>query len=668
MDQRLTPTLPTQLTAQMPNLTLTELPKPHRPLPRVATTVRSVGFSYSLTLDNAQAVSAGCLQIAGTLSKRESLVVQWVIGPSAPRHQPPRQFTVSEALGLRPPRRPEATEQRAWRAKVEEPLFAVQGRIGAVARHTGRANGLLRLAFNALSLANGPQAQLRRGRGSQATAERLVAVSGSGRTWSSVLSAAELAVLLSWPLKGVSVPGQPDALLGRPPTTLLLPPDVSNAPTNERILGAALHPADAGRLVTMPTASSTYHLHVTGPTGSGKSNLLASMIVSDAAAGHSILVIEPKGDLVRDVLARLPEHRHHQVVVIEPNEAGPVVGFNPLGGPPEEAERRADELLHLFKALFGTAIGPRSADVLLHSLITAARLPDGTLTDVPVLLTNPQFRRRALSKVNDPLVLAPFWAQFDAFSDAERAQVVAPVLNKLRAFLSRTAVRRLLGQPMPRFALDELFTRPRIVLVNLNKGLLGPEAARLLGSLLLTQCWQAIQRRALQPATRRHPVMVIVDEWQDFVGALDFGDVLAQARGLGVGFTLAHQHLDQLGHGLSSAALTNARSRIAFRPAQKDLKILAAVLGGGLTPDDLERLGAYEACVRLLVDAAASPPFAVRTLPLPKGTQNAAMLRQVSQERYGVNPTALDDGLTARWQGGDHDPDGPVGVTRRRSS
>jgi hypothetical protein len=147
-------------------------------------------------------------------------------------------------------------------------------------------------------------------------------------------------------------------------------------------------------------------------------------------------------------------------------------------------------------------------------------LPDGTLTDVPVLLTNPNFRRKALAKVTDPLVLAPFWAQFDGFSEAERVQVVAPVLNKLRVFLSRSAVRRMLGQARPRFTLDELFVSRRIVLVNLNRGLLGPEAAALLGSVLLTQAWQAIQRRSAVPANQRHPVMVTVDEFQDFVGAL----------------------------------------------------------------------------------------------------------------------------------------------------
>ncbi|MEJ7743098.1 MAG: type IV secretory system conjugative DNA transfer family protein [Nocardioidaceae bacterium] len=233
----------------------------------------------------------------------------------------------------------------------------------------------------------------------------------------------------------------------------------------------------------LPTVSCLSHLHVIGPTGTGKSTALAQWITADAAAGRSVLVLEPKGDLVADVLARLPASRHDDVVVIEPGEADAIVGFNPLAGPREQAERRADELLGLFRELFGTAIGPRSA--VTCCCTPSSRPPgcrDGTLTDVPALLTNPGFRRRALAQVSDPLVLAPFWAWFDSVTDAERAQVVAPVMNKLRVLVSRPAIRRMLGQAAPRFALDELFTQRRIVLVNLNQGGIGPETARLLGS------------------------------------------------------------------------------------------------------------------------------------------------------------------------------------------
>jgi len=463
MDATLARSLPAELRAQLPGLGLVRLDSPKRPMPTTAREVRCDRLSFPLRLDTARAVVAGVVQVAGQLEKNETAVVQWVVGPSHGRTRQPAQFNAFEALGLRSPSPPDSSERQAWKAKTAEPLFGVRGRIGAAAASASRAGAIMRPLLGALSLANGPHARLHASRQSSRTAGQLAGVLGRARTWSGIVNAAELAVLLGWPIDGLEPPGHGVSLAPTP--LLLLRGDKTPAVADdERLLGCSLHPSSAGQLVRLPAASCLSHVHVIGPTGSGKSTELAQWIVADAAAGRSVLVIEPKGDLVHDVLARLPASRHCDVVVIEPGDGTQVVGLNPLAGERADAERRADELLALFRELFGAAIGPRSGDVLLHALITAARLPDGTLTDVPALLTNPGFRRRTLAQTSDPLVLAPFWAWFDSISDAERAQVVAPVMNKLRVLVSRPAIRRMLGQAVPRFALDELFTKRRIAL------------------------------------------------------------------------------------------------------------------------------------------------------------------------------------------------------------
>jgi ABC-type phosphonate transport system ATPase subunit len=451
------------------------------------------------------------------------------------------------------------------------------------------------------------------------------------------------------------------------PGSLLVKTETNEPPT-ERTLGESLHPAQRGRQVVVPEHTSLHHLHVIGPTGSGKSTLLANLITADITAGRSVLVIEPKGDLISDVLARIPADRRDDVVLLEPNPQRSV-GVNVLAGEPDQAERRADQIVNLLAELHHGNLGPRSTDVALHALITASRLPDGTLTDVPTLLTNPAFRRWALAQVADPLVLSPWWSWFDGLSDGERGQVVAPLLNKLRAFLVRDALRRMLGQADPKFALDELFAKRRIVLVNTNKGNLGPETSSLLGALLLTQLWAAIQRRSAVAQEQRHPVMVTLDEVQDnlHLPGVDLGDFFAQARGLGVAVTVAHQHLDQLNASQRAGILANARSRVVFRPAPADAKPLAAAMGDALDSSDLLRLRAFEACAQLLVDGQVTRPFSVKTHPLPAWRSDPAALRKLSAERYGVDGAEVDQALAERWQGA-KGPDGPVGVKRRRAS
>ncbi|MFI0406002.1 type IV secretory system conjugative DNA transfer family protein [Actinomadura sp. 3N508] len=630
----------------------------------LAVDVRLSNMSFPLRLDVAQSVSSGVLAALGGIAARETAVVQWVIGPSHTRGGEPKEFSVREALGITKPTPPDAALRQAWRAKVAEPLFGVRCRIAANAPSTSRGHVIIRSLVHALSVAGSASCQLG---ASAATAWRARSVATAyrlGSLWSSVVNAAELAELLAWPLEGVDVPGQP-LLLAPAPRQLLIRPNDPRLPSNERVLGVGLHPADGGQLVSVPLAASRHNVVVSGPTGSGKSSLLAGLILSHAAAGHGIVAIEPRGDLVADVLRRLPPARHGDVVVIDPADANQV-GFNPLAGPPEEAERRADELAGLFREIFGTAIGPRSGDVLLHSLLTVARMSDGTLADVPVLLSNAAFRRQALSKVSDPLTLAPWWAWFESVSEAERQQIAAPLLNKLRAFLSRQPIRRMLGQPQPKFSFDEVFTRqPRIVLINLNRGVNGPEASRLLGSLLLTAAWHALQRRAKIAPADRFPVAWIIDEFQDYVGALDFGKVLAQIRGLGGFVVAAHQHQAQLSTKLQAAMTANARSRVSFRPSPADAKLLATIYGEPATPEELARLGAFEVCAQLYIGNSMSKPFAVKTLPLPPASVDMHVLRQASQQQYASSGIAVDAALRQRWYGTNTPSGGAIGTRRR---
>jgi hypothetical protein len=670
VDQRLAQTVPVGLKAQAPRLGLVPVKRTLRPMLRLAADARLYGTTAPLRLDTASAVSAGLMAAFQELDgSHEAAVVQWVLGPAHSRRTRPTSFSVAASLGLRTPEKLDATAARLWREKAgTEPLFAVRGRIGAVAAEPVRAYRIIRNLGGALKLANGQHANLRISKASPGRARKLHEVT-TPLSWS-VMGAAEIAGVLGWPL---GEPGDDLPVVGGhinpTPAVLRLPDHQAPDRPSERVLGESLHPSERGEVVTMPVKTSLHHTHVIGPTGSGKSTLLTGLITADIAAGRSVLVIEPKGDLVNDVLARMLAHRRDDVVLIEPNSKRST-GFNVIAGERDQAERRADQIVSLLAELHGANFGPRTTDIATHAAMTVARLPDGTLCDIPILLTNPAFRRKALAQVSDPLVLGPWWAGFDALSDAERGQHVAPLLNKLRPFTSRDALRRMLGQATPRFDLGELFTKRRVVLINLNKGSLGAGTSSLLGALILNYLWAAVQRRTSVHADKRHMVAMYIDEVQDYLHlpGVDLGDFFAQARGLGVSMTVAHQHLDQLNASQRAGILANARSRVTFRPAPSDAKPLAAAMGGGLTGEDLLRLRGFQACVQLHLDGQPTRPFSVRTRPLPPWTSNPDDLRRASAERYGVDGAELDRALLERWQGRGDPPDAPVGVRRRRAA
>lgn len=666
-DERLGRHFASDLAAQVPNLALVAVQDSPRKLPTTAREVRPTNTAYPLRLDTAGSVTTGLLGLRQRLGQDETVVLQWIVGPSHTHSMPPARLTPLQALGLRPMPKTTGSDQAAWRTKIAEPLFGVRGRVGALAASTHRATQLIGPAVSALALASGANNRVVDNWQSKNIARSLFMPAGRPRSWSGTVNAAELAALLGWPVEGVQVPGQ-DSALAPPPSALLLN-DHDAALATERIVGTSTHPRTANQAVRIPEKSLASHVHIIAPTGAGKSTTLARWVLKDIHAGRSIFLVEPKNDLVTDVLARMPKELWPLVRVVEPGASGPVIGFNPLAGPSADAERRADSLLGLFRELFGTALGPRSSDILLHALIMAARLEDGTLTDIPAILTNDGFRRRVLTKVSDPLTIAPWAAWFDSLSEIERSRIVMPILNKIRAWTARGPLRHVLGQPVPALQLEDLFREEqRIVLVSLNSGAVGPETAKLLGALLLRQLREAIQRQSLVARESRRPVSVVVDEWQNFVEGMDFGDMLATARALGCGFTLVHQLLPQLTPRLRADVLANARSRIVYRPAEADAKELARVLGGDTTPEELLRLPAFHAAAQVLVDGATSRPFVVSTSPLNEPTEDPAAARQWVGQQFGVGPDEIDARLVERWQdGGNNNVDGGVGFVRRRT-
>lgn len=668
LDQQISGELPGQLQAQLPGLVLVPLDQPKRLPVMAAANVKLSSFADPVRTDMGVSVTAGLLEIMNTLRRGQSVVVQWVIGAKQSRRTKPEAFSVARALGLVAVAKETTDDRRLWKLKAAEPLFLVRGRIGARARTPESARLLVRRLGEALQLVSSSRAELWITRATVRSVPQLDQAE-SGNRWSGVLNVAELASVVGWPVDGAGSLATAHGRQYPAPSQIVAPVERRDQPT-ARVLGAGLHPSQRNQTVTLPTESALHHLHVVGPTGSGKSTLLNQLLHADIRAERSVLVLEPRGDLVEAILAGVPAERREDVVVIEPGSREMVVGFNPLAGPREDAEQRADHLLHLFRELYGSSLGPRSSDVLLHGLVALARSDDGTLADLPVLLTNAAFRRRVLAHVNDPLALAPFFSWYDGLSEAERQQVVSPVLNKTRAFLSRTAIRRLLGQPSPRFSLDELFQRPRIVLVNLNTGVIGSETSQMIGALLVTQLWQAMQRRALVPSTHRQPAMVVIDEVQNYLRLpVDLGDMFAQARGLGVGLTVAHQHMGQLPPKMRAGIIANARNRVVFRPSSEDASTLATVLGGGLVADDLNLLGAHEAYAEVLVNRRPSDPFLIRTLqPDSKALSDPADLHRESASRFGVVGLDVDARLRERWHGGGRTSDEPIGQKPRGQS
>jgi type IV secretory pathway TraG/TraD family ATPase VirD4 len=155
-----------------------------------------------------------------------------------------------------------------------------------------------------------------------------------------------------------------------------------------------------------------------------------------------------------------------------------------------------------------------------------------------------------------------------------RAQVIGPILNKVRAFLADPTLYRILVSPESSFDCRRLMDSGGVLLVNLSKGKIGEGPASLLGSLLVASIGLAGLSRADLRAEKRRPFFVYLDEFQS-VSTLSLAGMLSELRKYGVGFILANQYLGQLAPEVRDAVLGNIGTLIAFRVGAADAPFLA---------------------------------------------------------------------------------------------
>lgn len=563
----------------------------------------------------------------------EQIVTQLILGPRlVPTLTPSRAPKFDQSLASRLTRGIELETRsdvlRRSADKAGSYGFRALVRVGISAGNEARQRTLLNGVVSAFRTLDAPGLHL------IAKPARLQTFNDPREQWcwlapSEHLSVPEVQVLTAWPITDsvAPYPGQaaPHPRQVRPSFVM---------PKHGRQVAVSTAPGTAGVPLGLSELDSTRHLWSLGPTGVGKSSMLLSLIIQDMQAGRPIVVVEPK-DLIDDLLRHVPESRRDDVVLIDPLDSAPV-GFNPLDSGGRPPHLVADQLLGLFKSLYGEGLGPRSSDILSQSLQALAQCPAATLAMVPMLLQNPAFRAQVVQPAvaADPVSAAPFWHWFNHLSAEQSAQITAPLMNKLRPLLD-PYLRRVIAQGEPRFNVRQVLNERKILLVPLRKGVVGPEAAQLLGALMVAELWNALQERAAIPAHNRRPVMVYLDEVQEYLRLpTDLGEALAMSRSLGAAFHVAHQFLDQLSPSMRSAFEANCRSRVFFQLSARDAKA-AAAMAPGLEPEDYMSLPARGVYVQLVKDGAVTDWASGATLDLPATSSQPAGVRKLSRESYG---------------------------------
>jgi hypothetical protein len=325
--------------------------------------------------------------------------------------------------------------------------------------------------------------------------------------------------------------------------------------------------------VRLPPELRLRHLHVIGASGSGKSTLLIDLIMQDIEEGRGVGVLDPQGDLVDELVGRIPQERLAEAILFDPADAGFPVAWNILEAHSElERTLLASDLVGIFRR-FSTSWGDQMTSVLGNAVLVLLENPGSTLLDLREFLVDRQTRERLLQAVDDPYLLSYFRHEFALAA----GKSVGSILTRLDGFLRSKTVRQIVGARESRLDLRAVVDRGQIFLARLSQGAIGEENAALLGSLLVSKFHQITMSRQEVKREERRPFFLYADECQE-VATPSMALLLSGARKYGLGLVLAHQDLRQLDAKtpeVGAALMGNAGTRVAFRVGERDAKTLS---------------------------------------------------------------------------------------------
>lgn len=350
-------------------------------------------------------------------------------------------------------------------------------------------------------------------------------------------------------------------------------------------------------------------MYLIGKTGVGKSTLIKNLILQDIETGRGCCLIDPHGDLVREVVDSISAEHQDRIINFDVPDPNMEWGYNPLAYVTEERRPLlASGILEIFKRLWPNEFRVRMEHIFRNSILTLLEQPQATLADIMRLYTDKAYLQQCLANVTNQVVRDYWLKEFAKYHYRMKAEATVPILNKLGGFLSNPVLNRILCNPKKVIRLRSVMDEGKVLLINLAKGQIGEDGANLLGSLLLTSLGLAAYSRADSPPESRQPFHVFVDECHNFT-TVSTASMMSELRKYGCSLTLANQYLLQFDKDLREAVLGNAGSLICFRVGPKDAKQLYSEFNGNFSVQDLMDLPNYQMYLKLMIDGMPSRGF-----------------------------------------------------------
>jgi hypothetical protein len=466
----------------------------------------------------------------------------------------------------------------------------------------------------------------------------------------SVLNSEELATIFHFPNKQITTPHIYWLYSKSAPAPIEIP-------TEGLFLGYSAY-RGVKRQVYISDEDRRRHMYIIGKTGTGKSQLLLSMLLQDIKAGKGVCFIDPH-DTVRDLLTMIPPERAEDVIYFNPGDTQRPMGLNLLEAKNEDEQHfAATAVINMMYKLFDPyktgIVGPRFEHGIRNAMLTVMQgETGGTFVDVMQAMQRPDYIQYLLPRVTDPIVKRYWTDQIAQTADFHKSEVLDYTVSKFGRFVTNKMIRNIIGQSKSAFDFRKIMDEGKILLIDLAKGEIGEENSNFLGLILVPRILMAAMSRQDIPEEQRRDFYLYVDEFQNFATP-DFAQILSEARKYKLNLTVANQFIGQVEEEVKNAVFGNVGTIVSFRVGVTDANYLSHEFTPTFGEDDLLNIERYHAYVKTIVHNEPVPPFSVdltKDMNAEKAKQNprvAEIIREMSRLKFGRDERLVEAEIARR--------------------
>lgn len=373
--------------------------------------------------------------------------------------------------------------------------------------------------------------------------------------------------------------------------------------------------------IRIKTEDRFRHFYIIGQTGTGKSSTMQALARQDFHLGNWLAIMDPHGDLVKDLLPFIPRERADDVIVFDPSDEQRPIWLNLLEARPEERDMIAQDANNMMIKLFWNEIfGPRLQDYFLNGCLTLMEYPQGwALTDIIRLFTDDDFQKDHVRNVKNPIVKAWWEKTFANMWQREKQEIIPYFAAKFSGFITNKMMRNIIGQTKSSFDIAECMQSNKILLLNLSKGLIWDLNSQLLGMIVVSKIQSAAMQRQRIAKEERQDFFLYIDEFQNYVTP-SIESILSEARKYRLWLVLAHQYLGQLEQSnaltksslnLKQAIFGNVGSVMSYKVGPEDGEFMAKYFQPTFSDADLINMDKFKWVMKLAVDNQPTTPFSI---------------------------------------------------------